>query len=395
MPRLQFIFRTSQSTHEGTSSAKPYEVVNTIITPHPSARQLKIEIDSSSATDILFEMTEYSGSNESQKSTILSTTSSRKRIREEDVVPTTHHGEEATKAGGRKKKSGVEGIKNIAPQKDIQPNISPNNAPKNPTASSSKPKPTANNPTPMTIPSTKNSMEQKNIPAAIKEVGTNPSKHNQKSPKMNTDIGSNAKEQVERKNKPAQAKPAKAEAMAMEKSIATPVNTLKAESEKTFENKYSSTAPIHSVQKSDSAKSEVTKAMSTDVEKSTTKIDNVQNPSPTKMNHPSTSEEEFPKKQDDSSKLKSNINQDNIEQVRESNSIVMIKKKSTEFQSSPKVQQYDKSFQGTRIAKNFKGKVVYGQVDSFNGTSYFCTFVDGKKMKLTEESFQEAVYVSP
>jgi hypothetical protein len=61
--------------------------------------------------------------------------------------------------------------------------------------------------------------------------------------------------------------------------------------------------------------------------------------------------------------------------------------------STPTSKHTDKLFRGTRVARKIKGTVVQGQVDVFNGTHYFCTFRNGLKMRLTEESFQEALYV--
>jgi hypothetical protein len=51
------------------------------------------------------------------------------------------------------------------------------------------------------------------------------------------------------------------------------------------------------------------------------------------------------------------------------------------------------SFRGIQVAKTFQGTVRLGQVDSYNRSFYFCTFEHGKKVRLKEETFHQAVYV--
>ena len=110
------------------------------------------------------------------------------------------------------------------------------------------------------------------------------------------------------------------------------------------------------------------------MEQSVAKVDTVPTPSPNKIPKEITTESE-----------KGSITTSPVKEEHGNTSSMAQK-------SAPKL--VDDSFRSKRIAKKIKGTVIQGQVDSFNGTHYFCTFMDGKKMRLTEQSFQEAVYVN-
>ena len=335
IPRLHFIFRTSRSSSTSSSSEQPppYELINTIVTPHPDARQLTIEINSSSASEVLFELTEYTQGDQYQhrpeSTTILSTTSaSRKRIREDPVstalnktvptaavldtvAPAPPAGEGTTVAiskttGRRKKKAATEGTS--IPPKDGEPNnqVPKTTTKKQPAAQSSKPAINTSSP-----PLTATAATGAKVKAPTKKP---------------TIALPNSAKVPEAKSTP------KAKAKADRTASLTTIKT-KQDGTKTLSNQSSATT--------NTATTTVSKA-------------------------------------NDMLKKNKTLNTPNLK----------------DLSSPPTSKHTDDLFRGIRIAKNIKGTVVQGQVDAFNGTFYFCTFKNGVKKRLAEESFQEALYVN-